>query len=142
MCCYAFFTQTLKEELMDKISEFLQEDEIVYTCEVTLINSTSPKMFKMSYELSSDKEKCDEGIAHVICDVIQKSVIKNVCDQFLSNREDLTACERKEISEAFLLNNYVSRQEGVSYASYYWVYLPIYKELREKSALNIEGWLQ
>ena len=52
MCCYAFFTQTLKEELMDKINEFLQEDEIIYTCEVTLLNSTLPKTFKMSYKLS------------------------------------------------------------------------------------------
>ena len=142
MCCYAFFTQTLKEELMDKINEFLQEDEIIYTCEVTLLNSTLPKTFKMSYKLNGNKEKCDEGVAHVICDVIQKSVIQKVCDQFLRNREDLTASEHKEISEAFLLNNYVSRQEGVSYASYYWVYLPIYKALKEKSALNLEGWIQ
>lgn len=142
MCYYAFFTQTLKEELIDKINEFLQEEEMVYACEIDEINSNSSKMFKMIYILSGNKEKCDEGMAHVICDVIQKNAIKNVCDKFLKNREDLTMHERQEISEAFLLNNYISRQEGISYASYYWVYLPIYKEIREKRCLNIEGWLQ
>ena len=142
MWCYEFFTQTLKEELIDKINEFLQEDEMVYVCEIDEINSTSWKMFKIIYKLSGKKEKCDEGVAHVICDVIQKNAIKNVCEQSLRNREDLTIHEREEISKAFLLNNYMSRQEGISCASYYWIYLPIYKEIREKRGLNIEGWLQ
>lgn len=141
MCRYEFFTQTLKEELMDKINEFLQEDDINYNYEIGEMNSMSSKMFHIIYELSGKQEKCDEGIAHVICDVIQKNAIKNVCHQLLRNREDLTIHEREEISQAFLLNNYISRQEGISYATYYWIYLPVYKEMKEKRTLNLEGWL-
>ena len=69
-------------------------------------------------------------------------MIQKVCEQFLKRREDLTLEERKEIANAFMTNNYLSRQEGVSYVTYYLVYLPIYKEVKEKGGLNMEGWLR
>ena len=143
MCYYKFYTQTLKDELIEKIEELVQENGMSSRYEMNdMCSNSSHSMYALEYELNGIKKECDEGLAHVISDVMQKRVIENVCDKFLKKREDLSKEERNEITKAFIMNNYVSRQEGVSYVTYYFVYLPIYKEIKEKSSLNIEGWLQ
>ncbi len=143
MCYYEFYTQTLKDELLEKVGELLTENEINSSYEISNLHyGNVGHLYEIRYKLDEKKEKCDEGIAHVLSDMMQKHAIIYVCEQFLKKREDLSGQDRFEISQAFMTNNYLSRQEGVSYVSYYLVYLPIYKEIRDKSSLNIEGWLQ
>ncbi|MBE6022030.1 MAG: hypothetical protein E7231_02200 [Cellulosilyticum sp.] len=143
MCCYKFYTQALKDEIVEKMDELLQENEISSRYDMSRIHSyQTEQMYEVEYEIEAEKKTCDEGVAHVLSDVMQKKVIQNVCDRFLRSREDLTKQERHEITQAFMMNNYLSRQEGISYVTYYFVYLPIYKEIGESSSLNIEGWLQ
>ena len=143
MCCYKFYTQTIRDELVEKIDELARENEISSHYEISdLSQNNTGHMYVFNYELNGEKETCDEGIAHVLSDMLQKQMIQKVCEQFLKRREDLTLEERKEIANAFMTNNYLSRQEGVSYVTYYLVYLPIYKEVKEKSGLNMEGWLR
>lgn len=139
---YEFYTQTLKEELIEKIDEFLLENEMPTQYGLEEMCTHKTEVYKITYVLDGKREKCDEGLAHAICDVIQKNAIIHVCDKFLKKREDLSLKERQNITQAFMLNNYLSRQEGVSYASYYLVYLPIYREIRDKGCMNIEGWLR
>lgn len=143
MCCYKFYTQTIRDELVEKIDELARENEISSHYEISdLSQNNTGHMYVFNYELNGEKETCDEGIAHVLSDMLQKQMIQKVCEQFLKRREDLTLEERKEIANAFMTNNYLSRQEGVSYVTYYLVYLPIYKEVKEKGGLNMEGWLR
>ena len=143
MCYYTFYTQTLKDELIEKVNELVEEDEIGSRCEMSDIHSNPMgHLYEIVYELDGKKENCDEGIAHVVSDIMQKYAITHVCTKFLKKREDLSSQDRREIAEAFMTNNYLSRQEGVSYVTYYLVYLPIYREIRDQQSLNIEGWLQ
>lgn len=100
------------------------------------------KMYVVYYESTSQKAKSDESLAHVMSDIVQKAAILKVCRQYLKKREDLPILEKRDITDAFLRNNYLSRQEGFSYITYYLLYLPIYEEIKEKQTLNVEGWLQ
>lgn len=143
MCYYTFYTQTLNDELIAKIGELADESGISSHYKMSDLNlEGNGHVYQLQYELIGDKEACDEGLAHVLCDVMQRKAINGVCVRFLKKREDLSKEERNEITEAFMSNNYLARQEGISYMTYYLVYLPIYREVKEKGGLNIEGWLQ
>lgn len=138
MCHYMFYTKSLKEEITVKLSELIEENEIDGRFHI----EDRDKMYIVHYDATSHKSKSDEGLAHVISDMIQKAALLKVCHQYLKKREDLPILEKREITEAFLRNNYLSRQEGFSYITYYLLYLPIYNEIKEKQTLNIEGWIQ
>ena len=143
MCYYTFYTQTLKDELVEKVNELLDEYGMSNHYEMKdLYSGKMGHLYEVKYELNEKKEQCDEGLAQVVSDIVQKQAISAVCERFLKKREELSIQDRSEITKAFMTNNYLSRQEGVSYVSYYLVYLPIYKEIRDKGSLNIEGWLQ
>ena len=143
MCYYQFYTQNLKDELIKRIEELVQENGIGSRYKMSSMDSpTKGHIYKLAYELEGNKEECDESLAQVLSDVMQEKAIQNVCDQFLKKRDDLSKEERTEITQAFIMNNYLSKQEGVSYVSYYFLYLPIYREIKDKNGLNIEGWLQ
>jgi len=137
MCHYIFYTRSLKEEIVGRIEVLIKDHEIDGRMEIKEINH----MYELQYESAEGKEMSDEGLAHVMSDIIQEQVILKVCKHYLKNREDLSVMERREITDAFMRNNYLSRQEGFSYITYYLLYLPIYKEIKEKETLNIEGWL-
>lgn len=137
MCHYTFYTRILKEEIAEKIEVLIKNHEIDGQMEI----KDTKHMYELHYESSKDKEKSDEGLAHVMSDMIQEQVILKVCKCYLKGREDLSVLDRREVTEAFMRNNYLSRQEGFSYITYYLLYLPIYKEIKEKQTLNIEGWL-
>lgn len=137
MCHYIFYTRSLKEEMTGKIELLIKEHEIDGQVEIKDIHH----MHELHYKSNEDKKKSDESLAHVMSDMIQEQAILKVCRHYLKNREDLSVLERREITDAFMRNNYLSRQEGFSYITYYLLYLPIYKEIKEKQTLNIEGWL-
>lgn len=137
MCHYIFYTRSLKEKMVEKIELLMKECEIDGQVEIKDIH----RMYEFHYKSNEDKTKSDESLAHVVSDMIQEQVILKVCRHYLKNRGDLSILERREIEDAFMRNNYLSRQEGFSYITYYLLYLPIYKEIKEKQTLNIEGWL-
>ena len=137
MCHYIFYTRSLKEEIVGKIDALIKEHEIDGQVEIKDIHH----MYELHYESHEGKEKSDEALAHVMSDMIQEQAILKVCRHYLKKREDLSVIERREIEDAFMRNNYLSRQEGFSYITYYLLYLPVYNEIKEKQTLNIEGWL-
>lgn len=138
MCHYTFYTKGLKEEIEGKLKELVNDQEIDGQIEIKGIKH----MYELHYESLIDKEQSDECLAHVMSDIIQEQAILKVCKCYLKSREDLSVLERREVTDAFMRNNYLSRQEGFSYITYYLLYLPMYKEIKEKQTLNIEGWLQ
>ena len=137
MCHYIFYTRNLKEEMMGKVEALVQDHEINGQMEIKSVHH----IYELHYDSNIGKEKSDEALAHVLSDMIQEQAILKVCKRYLKSREDLSIIERREITEAFMRNNYLSRQEGFSYITYYLLYLPIHKEIKEKQTLNIEGWL-
>ena len=138
MCHYTFYTKSLKDEIALKLAELIEENEIDSKGEIR----DKAALYELYYETTMNKNPCDEAIAHVMSDIIQKQAILKVCQTYLKDRDDLSFVERREITDAFLRNNYLSRQEGFSYVTYYLLYLPVYNEIKEKQTLNIEGWLQ
>lgn len=135
---YIFYTTSLKNEVLIKIEALLKEQDI----EGQVKTKKNDSVYEIHCESDGDKEKNDEALAHVMNDIMQEQAISKVCKQYLKNREDLSRIERREISEAFKKNNYLSRQEGFSYMTYYLLYLPIYNEIKEKQTLHIEGWFR
>ena len=135
---YIFYTTNLQKEIVVKIEALMKEQEIGGQVE----SKKNHSIYEIHYKSNADKEKNDEALAHVMNDMMQERAISKVCKQYLKNREDLSHLERREISEAFMKNNYLSRQEGFSYMTYYLLYLPVYKEIKEKQTLHIEGWFR
>lgn len=138
MCHYTFYTKGLKDEIEVKLAELIKENEINGQLEV----NSEKQIYEVSYETAENLEQSEEYLAHVLSDIVQKQAIIKVCNHYLKSRDDLSLMERREVADAFLRNNYLSRQEGFSYITYYLLYLPIYKEIKERRTLNIEGWLQ
>lgn len=137
MCDYTFYTRSLKEEIALRLGVLINEHEIDGQIEINNMNY----LYEIYYKSTESKEKSDEGLAHVMSDMIQEQAILKVCKYHLKNRGDLSVIEQREITDAFMRNNYLSRQEGFSYITYYLLYLPIYREIKENQSLNIEGWL-
>ncbi|MGL6174334.1 MAG: sporulation protein YtxC [Cellulosilyticaceae bacterium] len=88
-----------------------------------------------------DKSLMLERIATIISNIVQSSVLTKFAKESLKTRIDLTAKEKKEVESLFVINNYVAKEEGVSYISYYLLYTPILKVLEEQKVLNIDGWI-
>lgn len=95
-----------------------------------------------AFEVSSRDKKCMlEKLATMISDIIQSCVLTKFAKEYLKNKVGLTIKEKREIENMFILNNYVSKEDGVSYISYYLLYTPILKALEEQKLLNIDGWI-
>lgn len=135
MSAYTLYTQNLKDEVTQNVNDIIKEYGVQYSWRIKLID----ELYEIAYILNEEKQLSDEMISNALCDLIQKQVIVLVCKNFLKKRDDLNKLEREEITQAFMTNSYLSRQEGASYITYYLVYLPVYKEIREKGSLNIDG---
>lgn len=138
MCRYTLYTINYKEEIIAKIKETECHEELRGKLDVKKLES----IWQLDYEIEESKEYCDEIVAHVISDVIQKQAIYKVCHKALKTREDINAIDKKEITETFLTENYLSRQEGFSSITYYLIYMPILVEVRKEASFNVDGWLQ
>ncbi|MEG0014613.1 MAG: sporulation protein YtxC [Cellulosilyticaceae bacterium] len=104
--------------------------------------SLKGEMHLFVFEVASrDKKLILEKLATMISDIVQSCVLTKFAKEYLKNRVDLTMKEKREIENMFILNNYVAKEEGVSYISYYLLYTPILKALEEQKLLNIEGWI-
>lgn len=135
MCHYKFYMRQLTDEMISKAEHFAAE----YGGH-TEVNQ-SECLYEINYALTGDRENCEENMAHIVSDLVQEQAILKVCEGFLRQQEGLSGVEKKEIGEAFLNNNYLSRQEGFSYVTYYLIYLPILKELQHSQGFNIDGWV-
>lgn len=96
--------------------------------------------FQFNYS-KKEKEGILQKIANIASDIVQEGVLKKVAKKYLEKQKDLTKKDRIAIQELFISNNYMAKEEGVSYISYYVVYLPILKELEKHEQLHIEGWI-
>lgn len=132
---YRFYLHRLSGELNEKIQEIAQENGSI------LEIKNRDKFYEIGYQIEGEKEVCDEEIAHGMSDLLQKEIILRVCASFLKERKDLTQGEKEEITQSFLNNQYLSRQEGFSYVTYYLLYLPVFKEISAYQGFDIEGWI-
>lgn len=115
-----------------------------YTFELTnkwTVNSKG-EIYSFCFEVEkSDKILMLETLATIISNIVQSQMLIKIAKEYLKERTDLTIKEKREIENMFILNNYVAKEEGVSYISYYLLYTPILKALEEQKILNIDGWL-
>lgn len=90
------------------------------------------------------KEQQDalEYMANIISDIVQEKVIAKFAKDYLCKHPELEQEERLALRELFILNNYIAKEDGVSYISYYVVYIPILKELEKEHKINIDGWIE
>ena len=138
MCHYMLYTSLCKKELLQKLEELEQEEEMANELDIKLQGT----VYKIDCSLEGTKEFCDEQLAHVLSDLIQKQVINKVCTTYLKEREEIGHLDKRDIIETFINNNYLSRQEGFSSFTYYLLYVPILQEIRECGTFNIEGWIR
>ncbi len=138
MCNYVLYTKHLKKRLLEKLEELEQAACMNSQFEVR----QQGKYEEISCFLEGPKEECDVSLANVLSDVIQQQAIIMVCKSYLKERSDLNKLEKRDITDTFITNNYLSGQEGFSSVTYYLVYVPLLQEIRKYTTLNIEGWLQ
>ena len=139
MCHYKLYTTVYKKELLEKLEELEQSEAVVSGIEMTCVG----KIYKVECTIDGDtREICNEEIAHRLSDLIQKQAMYKVCKSYLTEREDLTTLEKRELTDAFVGNNYLSRHEGFSSITYYMLYIPILREMSKGEDFHIDGWLQ
>ncbi|MEG0711326.1 MAG: sporulation protein YtxC, partial [Niameybacter sp.] len=96
------------------------------------------------FKFTPNKKEQDQSLnnlATFVGDFIQEEILKDFAKSYLKGRKDLIRKEKEEIEKFFIHNNYITKEEGVSYISYYVIYTPIYKELEKYKVLNIDGWI-
>ena len=98
------------------------------------------KNSKLNVELYNELN--EEKIAHIITDIVQKYIIYKVCEDYLNTSEDISKSDKKNIKEAFINKQYLSRQEYFSSYTYYLIYIPILNEIKTEKKLNIDGWIR
>lgn len=138
MCHYILYTSKYLKKLCEKLEELEVEEEMTNETEIRQVGN----VYEISYMMEGKKEFCDEQLAHIISDLIQKQVINRVCITYLKNKDELGRLDKRDITEAFISNNYLSRQEGFSSFTYYLLYVPILQEIKKTGSFNIEGWIQ
>ena len=95
------------------------------------------------WECANEKEKEEilPKIVQILGDLVQACVIKKVCSNYMKELSDLTKVDKKKIEASFITNNFMAREEGVSYISYYLIYVPLLHMLEEEERINIDGWI-
>lgn len=131
------YTSKYSTELLEQLKALSKEEDYIKQLECNKLEACD----QIICRIQDSKEKCDESMAHVLSDLLQREAIYKVCKAYLKEREDLSIDEKREAIEIFKVNHYLSRQDGSSYVTYYLVYVPILQELQENNGLHIEGWL-
>lgn len=99
------------------------------------------EIYRFKFECDSkDEEALLETLATIVSNIIQSNILTSFAKQCLKQKENLTCKEKKEIEELFVLNNYVAKEDGVSYISYHLLYTPVLKSLNRYKHINIDGW--
>lgn len=139
MIQYRVWTEKYAELFQTKLTQLLKApDSICGTWQCEGIETM--KCFKCSVT-KKEKDEVIKGIASMIGDVIQECILKKFARSYLKAYKGLNKEEKKEVEELFIHNNYIAKEEGVSYISYYVIYTPLIKELERYNEVNIDGWM-
>ncbi len=138
MCQYIFYTTMQKKNLIDKLKKLIPKLQAIATIE----EDSSEVGAVIKFSLDSYSELNEEQIAHIITDIVQKYIIYRVCDAYLIENKEINKLDKKNIKEAFINKQYLSRQECFSAYTYYLIYIPILNEIKAQKKLNIDGWIR
>ncbi|MGL4345230.1 MAG: sporulation protein YtxC [Cellulosilyticaceae bacterium] len=89
-----------------------------------------------------EKKNAGEYMASIASDIVQQEVIQDFAKKYLKERHDLEEKDKEQIKKLFFVSNYLTQEEGVSYISYYLVYVPLLRVIEAERGLNIDGWIR
>lgn len=134
---YILYTAHYITPLVRKIQESEYDDEIKGT-----LRTVNKGVYTAVIYCSTTTEMVVlETLAHIIGEIVQQYVLEELTDNVLQQKKELSIQDRKEIKNSFIANNYLSRQDGFSYITYYLVYLPLLDMIKKSNSINIEGWI-
>ncbi|OON97399.1 MAG: hypothetical protein ATN36_03690 [Epulopiscium sp. Nele67-Bin005] len=120
---------------------------LIQTSEAVLSNKWQLEEYddygEVIYTASNTEQKVvGEILAGIICDIIQEEILAHFATKYLSRYNDISEADKKEIKTIFLETTYIKKEDGVSYISYYLLYVPILEFIEEIHTINVEGWLK
>lgn len=138
MCQYIFYTTRQKKYLVVKLNQFINQTQTVASIE----EGASENSETIKIDLNEYNELNEEKIAHIVTDMVQKYIIYKVSDEYIASDQEINQTDKKNIKEAFINKQYLSRQECFSSYTYYLIYIPILNEIKTNKSLNIDGWIR
>lgn len=133
---YILYTVNKHEILLNKLKS---HDNLSHLHGNLTINTVG-KTFV--YQYNFEEKEYLEDLANVVSDIMQQEVILELANKYISSLKDISDEIKSEIKKNFILNNYLLKEEGSSYLSYYFIYLPILQQLKNHRVLHIDGWIQ
>lgn len=132
-------TQKYKNEVQNKFKRLINQKELEEK-KLKCIEKNNQAYFSYEYTKKT-KEQVMQHLATIISDLVQHSVLIQFTTSYLRKQEGLQKYEKKIIKERFIKNNFMAKEEGVSYITYYLIYIPVLKDLEKKETIHIEGWV-
>jgi len=139
MIQYRIWTENYAELFQIKLDRLLESpDSICGSWQCDSLDTI--KCFRCAAN-KKEKDEVLKNIANLVGDVIQEGVLKKFARSYLKSYKGLNREEKKEVEKLFIHNNYIAKEEGVSYIAYYVIYTPLIKELERYKEVNIDGWM-
>ncbi len=136
MSQYILYTMKYKEILLNKIES---HDNLSHLNDQLRTNTLSQTFI---YKYIFEEQDCIEDLANIVSDIVQQEVILELVDKYINSLKDVSNEVKNEIKDKFILNNYLLKEEGSSYLSYYFIYLPVLEHIKKDHILHIDGWIQ
>lgn len=136
MSQYILYTMKYKEILLNK----LRNNDNLSQLNGQLITNTLNQTY--IYKCNFGEKDYIEELANVVSDIVQQQVILELADKYINSLKDIPDETKDEIKKKFILNNYLLKEEGSSYLSYYFIYLPVLEHIKNYHILHIDGWIQ
>ena len=124
------------EEKINKLIETKQIDEKSFE----KLEENDRVSFNFAIK-KQEKDRITQLVSTMISDLVQEEILKQFSKAYLKKKKELKNEDKKAIQEYFILNNYMSKEEGVSYISYYVIYTPLVREIEKHQQLHIDGWI-
>lgn len=139
MATFRIATQRHEQAIEKKIKQMMQTQKIEEKqCHTTKDKTLTTYLFKCA---KRESEQMAQVVAAIVNDIAQEVVLEQFADRYLKERQDMTQEEKDTIKELFIFNQYMAREEGTSYVSYYVIYIPILREIEISHELNMDGWI-
>ena len=140
MIAFKLITQLCREKVEEKINEVIDMQQLEkkqYKCK------EEAERIVFTFECNKrERDATLQVIANIASNTVQERVLDRFATKELRKHKELSKEEKEAIKELFVVSNYMAKEEGVSYISYYVIYMPILKELEKHQQLNIDGWIQ
>lgn len=136
MSQYILYTMKYKEILLNKLRN---HDNLSHLNSQLIISTLGQTYICICHFEEKDYV---EDLANVVSDIVQQQVISELADKYISSLKDIPDETKEEIKKKFILNNYLLKEEGSSYLSYYFIYLPVLEQIKNYHVLHIDGWIQ